>query len=289
MGLFSKITGGGGGGGGGGASKGAAIGFAAGGPLGAAIGSAISRGGGPQGIVQALATGGLSELRSLPGIATDIFGNKRSDQELANAAMQLDPGDRPIAPLWTNLLDPKTKQLISEYQLGGKGTPYGDILARYREQAFRAPGEKSPEQMILEQRLGEAQASQLGGIATDQARNQALARSALASKRGLSGAAAERLALGSARDASMAAQDVRAAGADKLLGIQSNELQNRQDLFNRLAGIEQDVQQKNIQGALGEVNAARQKAQEDYQNQMAAWAAGKTGQATILAGRGGKK
>jgi len=233
--------------------------------------------------------GGIGEAAG--GLYNSVFGPAIAARNAAleRAAASLDPGEKPGAAKWSSLLDEKTGRLIDPYQLGLSGTAYGKVLEKMRADAYRDPSEKSPEQLVLEQQLALEQQKQLGDATMEAARQAAEGRASLASKRGLSGAASERLAKSSGRDASRMMQNIRATGADRALGIQGQELANRRDIFNRLAGMEGDVETKNIKGALEEVGSQREKAQRDYEEQMRAWAAAKQGQATILAGKGSKK
>lgn len=244
---------------------------------------------------------GKSFVKKSPGykLAGSVFGFGDGGRDLSGMIQAMDPGPRPDAAEWESMLDPKTGRLKSQYVLGGyaeEDSPYARLIQRYRDDAYRPAEEKSEYQQALENKLAEVQGQQLSDAAQQSATQLAQARSQLASRRGLSGAAAERLAASGSKDASRMMQAIRSQGAAQRLGIQADELARRQGLLQNLTGLEQDVEKtqlgiegKNIDAALQEVGAGREKKQRDYEAQMASWAAAKQAQATLGAASGGKK
>jgi hypothetical protein len=243
---------------------------------------------------------GIGKYLGFGGSAKDAWGFSSRDQDSAidDFLKKNDPGPKPDAAVWNSLIDPTTGRLKKEYVLGGyakEGSPYAKLLDKFRGDAYMPASEKSEYQNALEAELNRGQELQLGSAAQQAAANQAQARSSLASRRGLSTGASERMALSGQKDANRMFQTIRGQGESQRLGIQSDELARRQGMLQSLTGLEQDVEktnlgteQKNIDAALQEVGAGRTKAQSDYEEQMKAWAAGKQAQGIAMAGRGKK-
>jgi hypothetical protein len=210
---------------------------------------------------------------------------------------------RPTMPLFNSLRDAKTGMLSNpNYNL--KAGP--DVLLdkrglnAVRDRALATGPSAWAGLAAKNQALEEAKARDRAGA--NAAAGSAQARAALASKRGLSGGAAERLAGTSARDLMMSRQGVGQAGQTARAQIGLQDEQQKMDLLKQLPGMEVqaldpefknrqmnvDTSKYNIDQALKDKYTEDQAKQNEYQEQMKAWAANEQANSIMRAG-GGKK
>lgn len=233
----------------------------------------------------------------------------------------LDPGNRPSAPGTATLIDPETGLLRSPYNLpidpntgllqsqyllsDQYDTPYNQVLAQYREKALLPEDQQSAAAKVLQEQLGLQTSGQLENAQIANANNAAAARGQQARQGGISSAIMANLNRSSQKDLNRSLQDIRAQSAQAGLGITAQDLQNRQGLLQNLLGEESsnraylsgrqgtNIQNSlqavgtNISNSLNEQNFQRQLAEQQYEEQMKAWAAGKQAQATAGSGGGG--
>lgn len=243
--------------------------------------------------------------------ALGIFGGLGAQSEYnryknsKKPIFQQDPGPRPVMPEFQSLRDPSTGLLANDnYRLNWGDDIMADqrAIEQLRSQALAAPGESAWEKMALQkQGLQEAQARTDAG--TNAAAAAAQARSTLASRRGLSSGAGERLAASSLKDAILSRQNVGAQGAQARADIGLQAEQMRRSDLNNLTGQELAYLQPQFQNRQGDLatqqfnigEALRDKYAEDrakqveYQEQMKAWAAINQANAIAASGGGGKK
>lgn len=208
----------------------------------------------------------------------------------------------PKMPELESLLDPSTGLLKDQYQMKWAGDINPDMrgIEAFRDRAL-STGPSSwataalDKQKLEEQSLRDS-TQQQGASAAAQA------RSGMASRYGLSPAAAERLAKSQMRNQMMGMQNVAMSGAKARadIGLQDEQMKNQflQALpgqENALADIafknrqgQMGVDSTNIQGAIAQKSAADQAAMTKYQEQMKAYAANQNAQAMRESGSGGK-
>lgn len=165
----------------------------------------------------------------------------------------LDPGEKPSAPSFSNLLDPNTGRLKDQYNLRD--------ASAWRQASLGKLGQEELAGRDLAQQMGQTQAAQ--------------ARSNLASRAGLSGGAAERLAAQGARSTAEQQQMATRQGA-----------QNRAGLEVQTEGLNRQADQYNIGNALNEQKRQDDLKQQQYAQQMQQYAAAKQAQGILQAGQG---
>lgn len=240
----------------------------------------------------------LSEIQRQQQIAQ---AKAEQDRVNALAAQGKNPDGSPIRPEFQSLLDPATGLLQSQYQAswGSDIAPDTRAIEAIRARAL-STGPSAWQNLALQNQALEEQglkntAQQQGASAAAQA------RSALASKYGLSPAAAERLATQNQRAQMNALQNVAFQGAKARSDIGLQDEQMRNQLLQALPGQENQlaqialqnraanvgVNEWNIQNALAEKRAKDQADLNAYHEQMSAWAANKQAEAMRNAGGGG--
>lgn len=229
------------------------------------------------------------------------------DQERAAAmkAQGLNLDGSPIAPSFQGIAN-ADGTLSQNFELSPwqKVTADTGALDLYKQTALRGAGVDSPyAKLALErQQLEQATAADRAGAGSANSMLQAASR--LAQSGGVSGGARERLARQGAQSGFIQRQGVERQGSLDRLGIRSQDEQNRMTGLQTLQGLQNqqaDIQFKNQQqeANIGQFNVqSRQKEQEAkrlfdanrYNEQMRAWAAGKSADAQAgAAGGGGKK
>lgn len=208
---------------------------------------------------------------------------------------EMDPGPQPGIPDFINQIDPNTGYLKGPYTVTDvNDDAYNQILADYRAKAFLPENERSAFAKVLEEKANQEEAQNLQSTLAQNLARQAEAKQNLAMRGGVSRGMAERLSQVGMKDTNAALQGVRAKAANQRLDIVGQDLSSRQQLMDRLAGMEagnrgylDTRQQYNIGNALAEIQNKRGYDMDKYANQMNAWAAAKQGQATLASG--GKK
>lgn len=225
------------------------------------------------------------------------------DAELAKQGKN--PDGSPIAPTWQGNANPdgtlNPNFELSPWQQVNADTGALDL---YKQTAQRAAGVDSPYAKLALERQQLEQAASADQAGQGAANTMLQAASRLAQSGGVSGGARERLARQGAQAGFIQRQGVERQGALDRLGIRTQDEQNRMAGLQSLQGMQNqqaDIQFKNQQQAanIGQFNVgARQKEQEAkrlfdvnrYNEQMRAWAAGKSADAQrSAAGGGGKK
>lgn len=197
----------------------------------------------------AVGSGGLS----LGGSFLQRQGDQAA-QDYNNLYNSFDPGARPEAAAFLNpVTDFQNGTLNSAYQLSG---PEAYIQAALAQQSAE------------ENALGDKASSQAAGANTN-------ALSQLASRGGLRGGSAQRLAMMSQRNVGQALQDVNMQG-----------MQNRAQIGLQGEGMKRDTEKYNLGTKLGAMNSQNEYNANKYNQQMQAWAANKQAQATLAAGKG---
>lgn len=275
----------------GGKSKGGGIGgaFKGGGALGGAIGAGAGAVlGGPAG---AIIGGGLGAFQ---GKIKPGGGGYNTGPSVARAK----------APTFNAIIDKKGnlgKNYQSQFNYEAiEANP--NAMKALRKEALRAPGSQSAWLNLALQKQQMEQAGLGDQAAAMQAGQLAQARSQLASRGGLGGGAAERLAGSGAREQMLERQRIAREGASSRLGLQSQDEDRRLDLLKQMPGMElqwlqpkvQQAQYKtsgqaaaqdaNIQRALQELGNQRAFKEGRYQDAMKEWATSQ--QAGALAKQG---
>lgn len=186
----------------------------------------------------------------------------------------VDASGRPVAPQWLSLLDPTTGLMRDQYQIKGAIDTRG--MEGLRSEALRTG--PSTWRTLMEQ-------SEADKLAKRQGSALAQAKGQLASTRGLSTGAAERMAkasnLGGLQERQNLARSMAIADEEKRM----NALQNLPGQELGLAQFQRGTEQANVGSALNEINAKRQQEQDQYLKQMEAWAAQKVAASAPKSGK----
>lgn len=251
-------------------------------------------GGGIGRIGAGIATGGLSEVAGLGGVGP--YAKKRS-------TYSVDPGPKPVLGPYSSLRDKESGLLANpNYRLnaGPDINLNTQGLEQIRGRALSTAPSTWAGLMNQRQAIEEAQAR--SGLSQSAGSAQAQARAQLASRRGLGGGSAERLARGGARDLMAARQQAAQKGAGDRMNTALEDEKMRMDLLKslpqmELAALDPQFKNKDIRLRTEQYNidqALRDKYAEDqynalkYQEDMKAYAAAQQANAIGAAG-GGKK
>lgn len=179
-------------------------------------------------------------------------------------------------------------------------------LEQLRTEGMSAPGSSAWEQLML-QKQGVGESEQRDTANANAASGQQSALSQLATSGGVSGGARERLARMGMTNSAEARQNVARQGVMDRLGIGTTAEQNRIGILSNLPGQElasagyqtgldtsnrdynTGVNQYNIGNVLAAKGAKSAADQATYQEQMKAWAAKDSAEATANSGKGGGK
>jgi hypothetical protein len=201
----------------------------------------------------------------------------QSDQE--KAAGILPPG-------YNGMTDTKTGQLLDQYKIN----PFaGEASQRLRQEALSTGPSAWANNALKKQGFEESGAR--SAAALQQQQGQSNAMSQLMRQGGLGGGARTSLARSGARDALMASQGVGSQGILQRYGINDTDTKRRQELLGQNADVERQADLQNINTASGELKNRATFDANRYNQQMGAWAAKQSADATRAAGRsgGGKK
>lgn len=190
-------------------------------------------------------------------------------------------------PGYEGTRDIATGQLIDQYKIN----PFaGEASQKLRSQALGTGPTEWAQDLLGKQALEESNARGAAGLQQQQAQSQAQAE--LARFGGIGGGARTSLARSGARDLLNARQSVGNQGALARAGITANDAQLRQQLLGTTADVERQGDLQNIQTAEGDINRRALFDSNRYNQQMAAWGAKQSADATRAAGSsggGGKK
>lgn len=233
-------------------------------------------------------------VRSESEARRDRIGSVFGPQFLQTVQVQDDLKNigRPDRPAWESLLG-QDGLMKEQYQLGAGGMQTG-FLDRMRDQALRDPGQQSQWRQLAGQQLDQRQAAQGDQLARQQAGQQSQAMNRLAMTGGLRGGAGERMAGAGANNALLEQQRLARQGNQQRLGLDVQDEQNRLQGLSQLGnaemqvgGFNRDTQKYNIDKALQDTLQKRASDLNFYNEDMRAWAAERTAQATPSGG--GKK
>lgn len=214
-----------------------------------------------------------------------------------------DFGPPPTMPGFESEVDPTTGLLKSQYVLGSAENRIPDAagMEAFKQKALQQGPSSWANQAVAKQGLEEKSARQ--NLSEQGAAQNAMARSNLAMRGGLSGGAAERLAMGQERAGMAGAQNIGAQGALARANIGLQDEQTKNQFLQALPGAEnaragvgfqQNEQNRfnqmyNTEQAMKEKQNQRNYDLGKYQEQMKGYAANQAGEAMRGAGGGGKK
>lgn len=189
-----------------------------------------------------------------------------------------------LPPGFRGITDQKTGQLLDMYKIN----PFEGAASQKLEQEALGTGPSDWAKNALEaEKADEAQQRGAAGLQAQTANSQAM--DTLARVGGLGGGARTSLARSSARDALNSAQNVGAAGAARRYGITDTDTQRRQELLGQTADVERQADVANIGAMTGDLQNQAVYNANRYNQQMQAWAAKQSADATRAAGGGGGK
>lgn len=198
-------------------------------------------------------------VSNIPLVGPAIAGGQTFSSKGDNAERKfqeqmagLDPGQRPDAPQYSNLLDPQTGMLKSQYQLANADA--------FKQASQNQINDQTTAGRDLAQNLSQTQAAQ--------------AQSNLASHGGLMGGAAERLANQASRTAAEQQQLAQRQGTQNTdqLGVTAENMNRQAQQFNIGNATEEQARQDALKAS-------------QYQQQMQNYAAGKQAQGILQAGQ----
>lgn len=223
------------------------------------------------------------------------------NQALQNQAQGVDSDGKPLNQTFNSLIDPATGLLQSKYQLqaGADVTAHSAAADKIRQMSMQAGPSDWAQSAYAKQGLGET--DQMNAARNQSAGAQAQSLNALMMQGGLSSGARERIGNQSDRAQLMASQNVGRQGQLDRAGIDVQDQTNKNQYLNQAAGYDyQDaglaqqnriydngINQANITAAIGEVGNQRAFDQNQYNQQMQAWAANKSADAQKNASSGG--
>lgn len=180
--------------------------------------------------------------------------------------------------------DVRTGQLLDQY----KSDPYkGEALQNLKGQAFSTG--LSPWAQVQMTKQNQEQSNATDAASRQQMQAQSGAQSQLARQGGMSGGAGALLARQGQRDLMNAQQGVSNTGAGQRLGIQSNDIQNKNAMLGKFGDMENQANTANIGASTADINRLAIFNSNRYNAQMQAWGADKSASAQASASRGGGK
>lgn len=184
---------------------------------------------------------------------------------------------------YQGVADPTTGKLLGQYSVD----PFaGEASQRLRSNALSTGptewAQQALKQQGMEQNLGMGRA----GLQAQQAQSQA--RAGLQQFGGLGSGAKTSLAREGMRNQLSAEQGVGAQGALARYGIGQQDAQTKQALLGGTADVERAGQSQNLQTLLQNLGGQNAYNANRYNQQMGAWGAKQTADATRAAGSGGK-
>lgn len=204
-----------------------------------------------------------------PGYAAPIQGTQE------RAAGVLPPG-------FQGMTDVHTGQLLDQYRVN----PFAGAASKKLQQEALGAGPSEWAQNALAKQQSE-QALQSGAAGLQQQTAQSNAMSQLARMGGVGGGARTSLARSGARDALMAQQGVNQQGAASRYAINDQDTQRKQQLLGQTADVERAGDVQNLNTTMANLSAKAQFDANRYNQQMSAWAAKQSADATRAAGGGG--
>lgn len=182
-------------------------------------------------------------------------------------------------PGFEGFRDRETGELLSQF----KFDPYASDMTRQLRDEATSQGPSRWAQSALQQQQYQ-QAQGLGRAQLEQQKAQSSAQSQLMRQGGLGGGARTSLARSGMRDALMAAQGVRAQGAERRFDITDADLRRKQELTGTLADVERQGQLQNIGMLEKDVGRRSEFDKTRYTEQMKAWGAEQQAAAQRAAG-----
>lgn len=225
---------------------------------------------------------GSPQWRQLADQLSAQAGDRPGLQVYAPSANEQKAGVNP--PGYEGTRDVKTGQLLDQY----KTNPYGgEALQALKQQAF-AEGmspwaQAQMKSQALQQQDAKSQAMR------QQMTAQSGAQSQIARSGGLTGGASALLVRQGARDLLNSQQGISRAGMGQRLGIEQQDIDRKNQLLGTFGDLENQANQSNLNQATGDINRKAMFDMERYRQQMQAWGAQQSADATRAAGGGGGK
>jgi hypothetical protein len=176
----------------------------------------------------------------------------------------------------------QTGELLDQYKIN---PITGEFTSSLANEARSVGPSKWAKAALGQQGYEESQARANAGLQQQQANSSAMAN--LSRMGGLGGGARTSLARSGARDLLMAKQGVANQGILARYGINNQDLQRKQELTGQLADVERQAQVANVQTLKDELKNRAIFDANRYNEQMRAWGAKQTADATRAAGGGG--
>jgi len=185
-------------------------------------------------------------------------------------------------PGWSGMRDVKTGQLLDQYKIN----PFaGEASQKIRAEALGTGPSEWAKNALGKQQFEQGQQMGAAGLQSQQAQSQA--RAALMQQGGLGGGARTSLARSGARDQLMAQQNVGSAGALARYGINDTDAKRRQELLGTTADVERGADIQNLGTTRSDLENRAKFDVNRYNEQMKAWGAKQSADATRAAGSSG--
>ncbi len=187
-------------------------------------------------------------------------------------------------PGYEGTRDVRTGQLLDQYKTDAYG---GEALKALKGQAFAEGASPWAQAQLLSQRLDEQNAK--GGAQRQAMSANSMAQSQLARSGGLRGGASALLARQSQRDLMGANQGVARQGMQQRASIGQQDVDRKGQLMSQLGNLETQANQANLGQSTSDITRKAMFDMERYKQQMQAWGAQQSADATRAAGGGGGK
>jgi len=223
------------------------------------------------------------------------YQNQLKDAQIKNQQNTIDQYKaRPVLPAWESLAN-SDGTLQSQYQT--QDSFDRSALNQLKTEGLRGPETQSKWRQLMGEQLDYNTNQQLGSLASQSQATAGHGLNQIAQRGGgYSSGASERLMENANRNALLAGQGVRNNAFNQRIGLdvqdESNRRQDLQTLNQSLftdAQYKSGLQDSNINRSILEKGMERQFEQNAYNQQMQAWAADQTADATEKAGRAKQK
>lgn len=222
----------------------------------------------------------LSDFQKAQMMIDQGYQNRPGIQTFDPSSMEKQAGVTPAS--YEGTRDVRTGQLLDQYKLN----PFaGEASQKLRTEALGTGPTSWAQELLGKQGFEESNARAAAGLQQQQAQSQA--QSELARFGGIGGGARTSLARSGARDLLNARQGVGNQGAIARAGIGANDAQLRQQLLGTTADVERQGDLQNLQSSESDINRKALFDSNRYNQQMAAWGAKQSADATRAAGSGG--
>lgn len=224
----------------------------------------------------------LQQIQAAQGQLTSAAGDRPGIALIQQTSAEKKAGVVP--PGYEGTRDVKTGKLLDEFKMDPYG---GEALQKLKGQAFAEGLSPWAQAQLQSQQMGEQDAR--GAAGRQQMQAMSAAQGQLARTGGMTGGAAALLARQGSRDMLGANQQIARQGMGQRLGIEQQDIDRKNQLLGKFGDLETQASGQNIDMASQDINRRALFDMERYRQQMQAWAAKESADATRASGGGGGK